>query len=99
MRIDVNNIAPEPPEQSRPGRAGQTDNAATAASNTAGPDKTSFSFDQTRVQILTAQVLAQPDVRDARVQSLQQSISNGEYSIPPSQIADALASEYGGAQG
>lgn len=97
MRIDLTNLAPQPPEQSKPGRAGQTDTSA-SASSTLAQDKASFSSDQAQVQTLTAQVLAQPDVREAKVQSLQQAISNDEYSIPASQIADALVSEFGGAQ-
>lgn len=99
MRIDLTNLAPEPPEQGKPGRAGQPDNTSTAAGNNSTLDKTSFSFDQARVDTLANQVLAQPDVRAAKVQSLQQAISNGEYSVLPGQIADALAAEFGGAQG
>jgi flagellar biosynthesis anti-sigma factor FlgM len=95
MRIDLTTLAPQPPEQGKSARSGQSDTAASAATETSGLDKTSFSFDQTRVQTLASQVLAQPDVRDVKVQALQQSISDGEYSIPPSQIAEALASEYG----
>jgi flagellar biosynthesis anti-sigma factor FlgM len=62
-------------------------------------DQTQFSFDQARVQTLATQVLAQPDVREAKVQSLQQAIGNGEYSVSPAVIAEALAAEFGGAQG
>lgn len=98
MRIDLTTLAPEPSEQGKPGRAGQSDNAASAASIGSGQDRTSFSSDPTRVQTLAAQVLAEPDIREAKVQSLQQAISNGEYSIPASRVADALASEYGGTE-
>jgi flagellar biosynthesis anti-sigma factor FlgM len=62
-------------------------------------DQTRFSFDQTRVQSLEAHVLAQPEIREAKVRSLQQAIGNGEYSVPASQVADALVSELGGATG
>ena len=60
-----------------------------------GRDQTRFSFDQTRVQSLEAQVLAQPEIRQAKVQSLQQAIGNGEYSVSAGQIADAMASDLG----
>jgi flagellar biosynthesis anti-sigma factor FlgM len=62
-------------------------------------DQARFSFDQTRVQSLEAHVLAQPEIREAKVQSLQQAIGKGEYSVPASLVADALVSEHGGARG
>jgi len=99
MRVDFTTFGTELPEQSKTGRAGQTEAAGTGASSTSSVDQTRFSFDQTRVQSLEAQVLAQPEIREAKVQTLQQAIGNGEYSVPASQIADALASELGGAQG
>jgi flagellar biosynthesis anti-sigma factor FlgM len=61
-------------------------------------DQTRLSFDQTRVQSLEAHVLAQPEIREAKVQSLRQAIGNGGYSVPASQVADALISELSGAQ-
>lgn len=108
MRVDFNTFGVEPPEQGKTGRAGQqAGNAGTGASNasgsasgsTSGLDQTSFSSDYTRVQSLAAQVLAQPEMRAAKVQSLQQTIGNGSYSVPPSQIADAMVSELTGTQG
>jgi flagellar biosynthesis anti-sigma factor FlgM len=52
------------------------------------------------VQSLEAQVLAQPEIRQAKVQSLQQAIASGEYSVSAGQIAAAMASDLGaGAQG
>ncbi|MGA2979056.1 MAG: flagellar biosynthesis anti-sigma factor FlgM [Terriglobales bacterium] len=112
MRVDFTNFAVEPPDKGNTGRAGQTGDAgsgatssttgstsSSASSGTSGLDQTRFSFDQTRVQSLEAQVLAQPEIREAKVQSLQQAIGNGEYSVPASRVADAMVSELGGAQG
>jgi flagellar biosynthesis anti-sigma factor FlgM len=105
MRVDFTTSGLEPPEKGTTGRAGHAENAATVteagtgASSISGADQTRFSFDQTRVQSLEAHVLAQPEIRDAKVQSLQQAIGNGEYSVPASQVADALVSELGGARG
>jgi flagellar biosynthesis anti-sigma factor FlgM len=45
------------------------------------------------VQSLGAQVLAQPEIRGAKVEALQEAIGKGEYSVPPSQVADALVSD------
>jgi anti-sigma28 factor (negative regulator of flagellin synthesis) len=44
-------------------------------------------------------VLAQPEMRAARVESLQQTIGNGSYSVASSQVADAMVSEWSGARG
>jgi flagellar biosynthesis anti-sigma factor FlgM len=106
MRVDFTNFGVEPPDQGKPGRAAQTGNSGSgaaggikgstssgASSNTSGVDQTRFSFDQARVQSLQAQVLAQPEIREAKVRSLQQAIGNGEYSVPASQIADALVAD------
>jgi len=98
----------EPPENGKTGRGGQTGASGTSgssassstSSSASGPDPTRFSFDQTRVQTLQAQVLAQPEIRQAKVQSLQQAIASGEYSVSAGQLADAMASDLGaGAQG
>jgi flagellar biosynthesis anti-sigma factor FlgM len=111
MRVDLSTSETGPPEKGTTGRAGQAEaagtgassalgsNSASATDSTTGADQARFSFNQTRVQSLEAQVLAGPEMREAKVQGLQQAIGNGEYSVLPGQIADALASEYGGAQG
>lgn len=107
MRIDLTTFGVEPPDQGKTGRAGQGTNSggvpastsnSAASSSTAGLDQTRFSFDPTRVRSLQAQVLAQPEIREAKVQSLQQAIDNGEYSVTSGQVADALVGELGGAQ-
>jgi len=106
MRVDFTSFGVEPPDNSQTNRArpaGNSGNGATsstASGSTAGVDQTRFSFDPARVQSLQAQVLAQPEIRDARVRALQQAIGNGEYSVPPSHVAAALVNELGGgAQG
>ena len=103
MRVDFTTSGLEPPEKSTTGRAWYAEHAGTGAGTEASSisdvDQTRFSFDQTRVQSLEAHVLAQPEIREAKVRSLQQAIGNGEYSVPASQVADALVSELGGATG
>ncbi|MGB6386299.1 MAG: flagellar biosynthesis anti-sigma factor FlgM [Terriglobales bacterium] len=105
MRVDYTTFGTEPPDNSKLGRAGQTEAAETAVSNSLndnnipGVDQANFSSDQTQVQTLQAQVLAQPEVREAKVQSLQQAIGNGNYLVSAGQIADALVNEFSEAQG
>jgi len=98
MRVDFTTFGLEPPEKGTTGRAGQAGAAGAGASSTPGMDQARFSFDQARVQSLQAQVLAQPEIREAKVQALQQAIGNGNYSVSAGQVADALVSELGGAQ-
>jgi flagellar biosynthesis anti-sigma factor FlgM len=108
MRVNLTTFGVEPPESGKPGRAAQNSAASTAGATVSGASRTttpsaadqaSFSFDQALVQSLTAQVLAQPEIRQAKVQGLQQAIGKGEYSVPPSQIAAAIAGELAGVQG
>ena len=94
MKVDFPRFGLEPPDNSKTGRVGQTEAGGTGASSTAGPDQAYFPFDQ--VQYLKTQVLAQPEIREAKVQALQQAIGNGEYSVPASKLADALISELSG---
>jgi flagellar biosynthesis anti-sigma factor FlgM len=60
---------------------------------TAGEDVAHFTSHAGQVESLKAQVLSQPEIREAKVQSLQSAIGSGEYSVSPSQIAEALKSE------
>jgi flagellar biosynthesis anti-sigma factor FlgM len=107
MRVDYSNFGAES-QDNKIGRAGQTGGegtASSAASNSSSAtgsvtnlDQASLSYDQTRVQSLATQVMAQPEIREAKVQALQQAIGDGEYSVPPSQIANALVSDMNGTQ-
>ena len=111
MKVDFTNLGVDPPDKSSTSRAEKagntgndgarsaTNNSTPTSSAAAGRDQTSFSFDQARVQSLQAQALAQPEIREAKVKTLQQSIDKGEYSVPASHVADALISEFSGAQG
>jgi len=100
MRIDQATLGVQPPENSKTGRAVPTGAAGIAAGSVSGSasgtDQTQFSFDPARVEALTTQALAQPEIRGARVQALQQAIGNGEYSVSPRQVADALAGDLAG---
>jgi|HubBroStandDraft_1064217.scaffolds.fasta_scaffold00210_29 flagellar biosynthesis anti-sigma factor FlgM len=104
MRVDFATYGAEPSEQGKASRAAQTGASGTAASgasgsgsdNISGLDQAQFSSDQTRSQSLATQVLEQPEVREDKVEALQQAIGSGQYSVPPSQIADALVNDLGG---
>ena len=103
MRVDFTTPGLEPPEKGTAGRAGRTESSGpgtgTGAGGALGIDQTRFSFDQKRVQSLEEHVLGQPEIREAKVQSLRQTISKGEYSVPASLVAEALVTELGGITG
>ena len=105
MRVDLTTFGVEPPDSGKPSRAGQTgasgstNAAASTSERTSGHDQTRFSFDQARVEALKAQVLAQPEIRAARVRPLEQAIREGEYTVPAGRIADALIREATGSGG
>lgn len=101
MRVDLSSINSEALESSKSGRAAQSLSslgpaASSPAAGNVSSDLANFSFDEVRVQSLTAQALAQPEVRDAKVQALQQAIHKDQYTVSPGQVADALAREFGG---
>jgi flagellar biosynthesis anti-sigma factor FlgM len=73
------------------------DVSSSPSSNASAVDQARFSFDQARVQSLATEVLAQPEIRQEKVDTLQQAIGNGEYSVAPSQVADAIVSNLVGA--
>lgn len=104
MRVDLTKFGLQPPDSGKASRTGQTGasgstNAATSTSgSTSGHDQTRFSFGQARVEALKAQVLAQPEIRAAKVGPLEQAIRRGEYTLPAGQIADALIREAAGSR-
>jgi len=104
MRVEFTNFGLEPPDKSKPGRAAQAGTAASppvAGENgsdqtSAGVDSTRFSFDQARVAWLETQAMAAPEMRQEKVAALQQAVDNGDYTVDPSKVADAIAAELGG---
>jgi len=93
MRVDLRAYGLEPPEKGKTGRTGQTPPSEVQPGEAVALDQTRFSFDQTRVQKLEAQVMAQPDIREAKVEALRQAIGKGEYAVDDGQVADALISD------
>ncbi len=99
MKVDFTRVGLESPDQGNTVRPGQVEKPGGGASVTAGSDQARLSFDQVRVQALQAQVLAQPEIRQAKVRVLQQAIGKGEYSVSASHVAAALMGDVSAAQG
>ena len=99
MKVDLTRVGLEPPDHGNTVRPGQAEKTTGGVSSTAGPDQARFQFDQVRVHALRAQVLEQPEIREAKVRTLQESIGKGEYAVPASHVAAALLSDVSAAHG
>jgi flagellar biosynthesis anti-sigma factor FlgM len=93
MRIDGNTGAQALPESSRTNSqtaaSGDARTAASSASAT-GQDQAQLSGVHVQVQVLTAQALQLPEVRQDKVNALRQVVLSGNYQPSAGQTADAL---------
>jgi len=98
MRVDFTNFGLEPPDKGKASRPGQTSTASAPAANdnatvSTGADRARFTFDQTRVQALDVHALRAPEVRQAKVEPLQQAVANGSYTVDSGKVAEAMLAE------
>jgi flagellar biosynthesis anti-sigma factor FlgM len=93
MRVDLKTYGTESTGNSKTDRTHATPAPSEQGNETVAHDQTHFSFDQTRVRALATQVLAQPEVRQQRVDLLRQSLGKGEYAVSENQIADAIIAD------
>lgn len=91
MRVDLRTIGTEPANSGKTDRTHATQ--AELGNETPALDQASFSFDQSRVRSLENQVLAQPEVRQQRVELLRQSLGKGEYAVSDGQVAEAMLAD------
>ncbi len=95
MRIGLNTPDPQSISAEQPPvSTEQTKKSAVAAANQSEPapanDKNVLSQDRVTLSALASQALGMPEVRQGQVDSLRQSINNGQYKLDPNQIADAI---------
>jgi flagellar biosynthesis anti-sigma factor FlgM len=99
MRIGLNNPDPQSVSTEQASiTADQVKKPSTAAINQSQPASISdsdsetngFSQDRVTLSALASQALGLPEVRQGAVDSLRQSIHNGQYKLDPSSIADAI---------
>jgi len=88
MRIGLN--TPDPQSIS----AEQTRKPSTTATNQSEPapaaQKATPSQDKVTLSALASQALGLPEVRQAQVDSLRQTINKGQYRLDPNETADAI---------
>ena len=89
----------EGPDKAKTDHAAKTPGSGTHESGAAGADRARFSFDQARVKTLEAAAMAQPEVRQQKVDALRQAVGKGEYAVSDAQIADAISADFGAAAG
>jgi flagellar biosynthesis anti-sigma factor FlgM len=64
--------------------------AANQAESSPAGDNATFSQDRVTLSSLATQAMGMPEVRQAQVDSLRQSVSSGQYQLDPHAIADAI---------
>jgi len=93
MRIDLFNPAAAqlPSENSaQPAKAGNS----LALNHDGAGDRTTLTSGSTVVSALVGEVMNTPEIRQDKVQNLQQAIASGQYELDPQQIAGAMIDEH-----
>ena len=93
MRVDLRTSGTEAADSGKTDRAHSTPVIGEHGNKAAALDQTHFSFDHTRVRALESQVMAQPEVRQQRVELLRHSLGKGEYAVTGGQVADAMVAD------
>jgi len=93
MRVDLRTSGTETADSAKTDRARATPATGEGGNLNSALDQTHFSFDHTRVRALEGEVMAQPEVRQQRVELLRQSLGKGEYVVSDGQVADAILAD------
>jgi negative regulator of flagellin synthesis FlgM len=93
MRIDLNQAAASQIASETSPKQVNAENA-TASGLAAGEDRTTLTSTQQSLNALVSTAMSSPDVRQDRVDSLKQSISNGTYELDPEKIAASMIDEH-----
>jgi negative regulator of flagellin synthesis FlgM len=79
---------------------GEPSSKRVSAENIAAPesdgsgDRTTLTSGSGSVSALVSEAMNAPEVRQSKVQSLQQAVSNGTYQLDPDKIAGAMIDEH-----
>ena len=92
MRIDLNQAtASQIASESSPK---QVNAGNVATSDLAGGDRTTLTSTQQSLSALVSTAMSSPEIRQDRVDSLKQAISNGTYELDPEKIAASMIDEH-----
>ena len=93
MRIDLFNSAAS--QVSGQANAKQIKAQDTQAPDAAGDgDRTTLTSGSGSISALVSQAMSSPEIRQDKVQMLQQAIGSGQYKLEPEQIAGAMIDEH-----
>jgi negative regulator of flagellin synthesis FlgM len=91
MRIDLNQAASQIANESNPKPVDAENVAASDLANSG--DRTTLTSTQQSLNALVSTAMSSPEVRQDRVDSLKQAISDGTYELDPEQIAASMIDE------
>ena len=93
MRIDLNQSAAS--QIATEANAPQVSaNGASASGVAGGEDRTTFTSDTQSLSSLVKAAMGSPELREDKVASLQQAVSNGTYQLDPGKIAASMIDEH-----
>jgi negative regulator of flagellin synthesis FlgM len=92
MRIDLNQTASQIASENNP-KPVDAENVATSDLASAD-DRTTLTSTQQSLNSLVSTAMSSPEVRQDRVDSLKQAISDGTYKLDPEQIASSMIDEH-----
>ena len=93
MKIDNSLAYPENVGPQKVGTTGPSPSQNQSDKVSLATDEANFSIDGDKVQQLTSNLTAVPDVRQERVAALTQAINQGSYNVSNQQIAEAMGSD------
>lgn len=93
MRVDLNNSAAGQIGNEPSSKRVNAENFPAQASDGSG-DRTTLTSGSGSVGALVSEAMSSPEVRQDKVQSLQQAISSGQYQLDPDKIAGAMIDEH-----
>jgi flagellar biosynthesis anti-sigma factor FlgM len=88
MKIDVNSLVANQLSVDRGPK--QVSNGSVAGAQNSTEDRTTLRTGNLSVQSLTSQALNTPEIRQDKVDALQQSVSSGQYQVSAKAIASAI---------
>ena len=91
MRIDLNQTASQIASENNPKPVDAENVAASDLANSG--DRTTLTSTQQSLNSLVSTAMSSPEVRQDRVDSLKQAISDGTYELDPEQIAASMIDE------
>ena len=93
MRIDLNQAAASQIASETSPKQVNAENADTSGL-AGGEDRTTLTSTQQSLNALVSTAMSSPEIRQDRVDSLKQAISDGTYKLDPEQIASSMIDEH-----